>query len=54
VEQFKYLVTILNQNSIQEENKSRLKSGNDYYHQVQNILFSSLLYKNIKIMMYTT
>jgi len=54
VEQFKYLETSLNQNSIQEENKSRLKSENDCYQQVQNILSSRLLYKNIKIMMYTT
>jgi len=33
VEQFRYLGTILtNQNSIQEETKSRLKSGNACYH----------------------
>ena len=49
-EEFKYLGTILtNQNSIQEETKSRLKSGNACYHSVQNLLSSSLLSKNVKI-----
>jgi UDP-galactopyranose mutase len=38
VEEFKYLGSILtNQNSIQEEIKIRLKSGNACYHSVQNI-----------------
>ena len=42
--------TILtNQNSIQEEITSRLKSGNTCHHSVQNPLSSSLLSKNIKI-----
>jgi len=37
VEEFKYLGTALtNQNSIAEEIKSRLKSGNACYHSVQN------------------
>jgi len=37
VEEFKYLgKTLTNQNSIQEEIKSRLKSGNDCYHSLQN------------------
>jgi len=37
-EEFKYLgTTLTNQNSIQEEIKSRLKSGNACYHSVQNI-----------------
>jgi len=50
VEQFKYLgTTLTNQNSIQEEIKSRMKSGNACYHSVQNLLSSSLLSKNIKI-----
>ena len=40
------------QNSIQEENKSRLNSGNVCYHLVQNILSSSMLSKNIKIKIY--
>ena len=47
VEEFSYLVTTLtNQNSIQEENKSSLKSGNACYHAVQNLLSSSLLSKD--------
>jgi len=38
VEEFKYLgTTLTNQNSIQEEIKSRFKSGNACYHSVQNI-----------------
>ena len=46
VEDFKYLGTKLtNQNSIQEEIKSRLKLGNGCYHSVQNLLSSSLLSK---------
>jgi len=46
VEQFKYLVkTLTNQNSIQEEIKSILKSGNSCYHSVRNLLSSSLLSK---------
>jgi len=39
---------------IQEEIKSRLKSGNTCFHSVQNILSSSLLSKNLKIMIYRT
>ena len=45
MEEFIYLGT--NHNSIQEEIKSRLMS-----EQVQNILFSSLLSKNLKIKIY--
>ena len=46
VEEFKYLgTTITDQNSIQEEIKSRRKSGNACYHSVQNLLSSSLLSK---------
>jgi len=53
VEEFKYLgTTLTNQNSIQEEIKRRLKSGNACYHLVQNLLSSSLLSKNIKIKIY--
>jgi hypothetical protein len=53
VEKFTYLGTNLrNQNSIQEEIKSRLKSGNAGCHLVQNILSSSLLSKDIKIKIY--
>ena len=55
MEEFEYLGTILtNQNSIQEEIKSRLKSGNAWYHSVKNILSSGLLYKNLKIKIYRT
>ena len=55
VEDFKYLGTMLtNQNSIQEEIKSRLKLGNACYHAVQNLLSSSLLSKNLKIKIYRT
>ena len=50
VKEFKYLgKTLTNQNSIQEEIKSRLKSGNACYHSVQNLLSSRLLSKNKKI-----
>ena len=55
VEEFKYLgTTSTNQNSIQEEIKSRLKSENACYHSVQNLLSSSLLTNNIKIKIYRT
>jgi hypothetical protein len=54
-EHFKYLGTNLtNRNSIQEEIKSRLKSGNACYHSVQDLLSSSLLSKNTKIKIYRT
>ena len=53
VEEFKYLGTTLT-NSIQKEMKSRLKSGIACYHSVQNLLSSSLLYKNLKIKIYRT
>jgi len=53
VEEFKYLgTTLTNQNYIQEEIKSRLKSGNTCFHSVQNLLSSSLLSKNLKIKIY--
>ena len=52
---FKYLATVLtNQNSVQEEIKSRLKSGNACYHSVQKRLWSGLLFKNTKIKIYRT
>jgi hypothetical protein len=55
VEDFKYLgKTLTNQNSIQEEIKSKLKLGNACYYSVQNLLSSSLLSKNLKIKIYGT
>ena len=55
VEQFRYLgTTLTNQNSIQEEIKSRLKLGNACYYSVQNLLSSSLLSKKLKIKIYRT
>jgi len=39
---------------MQEEIKSRLKSGNACYHSVQNLLSSSLLSKNLNIKIYRT
>ena len=53
VEEFKYLgTTLTNQNSIQEEIKSRLKLGNACYYSVQNLLSSSLLSKTLMIKIY--
>jgi len=55
VEEFKYLGTSLtNQNSILEEIKSRLRSGNACYHSVQKLLSFRLLSKNLKIKIYRT
>jgi len=55
VEEFKYLgTTITDQNSIQEEIKSRLKLGTACYHSVQNLLSCRLLSKNLKIKIYRT
>ena len=50
VEEFKYLgSTLRNNNSIQEEIKSRLKVGNACYYSLQNLLSSSLLSKTMKV-----
>ena len=54
VEEFKYLGTILSENSIQEEIKSRLMSGNASKHSVRNLLSSCLLPKIMKIEIYRT
>jgi len=55
VEQFKHWGrTLTNQNSIQEEIKSRLKSRNACYHSVQNLLSSRLLSINLKIKIHRT
>jgi len=53
VEEFKYSrTTVTNQNSIQEEINSRLKSGNICYNFLQNLSSSSLLAKNVEIKIY--
>ena len=39
----------MNKNSIQEDFKSRLKSGNACYNSVHNLLSCGLLSKNLKI-----
>jgi hypothetical protein len=50
VAQLKYFGTIVtNQNLIQEEIKRRLNLGNVCYYSVQNLLFSHLLSKKVKI-----
>jgi len=42
VEQFRYFgTTLTNQNSIQEENKCRLKSQNACYHSVQDTTYKT-------------
>ena len=48
------VTALTNQNSIQEEIKSRLKLGNACYYSVQNLLSSRLLSKNLKIKIYRT
>jgi hypothetical protein len=54
-EEFKYLgTTLTNDCAIQEEIKSRLKSGNACYHSLQNLLSSSSLAKNLKFKVYRT
>ena len=46
VEEFIYLgTTLMNQNSIQEEIKSRSRSGNACYHVVQNLVFKFAVQK---------
>ena len=53
VEEFKYLgANLTNENSIQEEIKSTLNSGNACYYSVQDLLSSRLLSKNLKIKIY--
>jgi len=44
----------MNQNSIQEEIKGRLRSGKVCCHLVENLSSSSLLSKNMKIRIYGT
>ena len=56
MEQFKYFLgtNLIYQNSIPEEIKSRLRSGNACCHSVQNLLSSRLLSKNLMINKYRT
>ena len=54
VEEFKYLGTLTIHNSIREEIKSRLRSGNACYHSVQNLLSSRLLSRKLQIKIYRT
>ena len=54
-EQFVYLgTTLTNQNSIEKETKSRLKSGNACYHSAQNLLSSNFLPQNIQVKIHRT
>ena len=46
--------TLTNQNSVEEEIKSRWKSGNACYISMQNLLSSSLLSQNTKIKIHRT
>jgi hypothetical protein len=55
VEEFKYLgTTLTNQNSIQEEIKSKLNLGNAGCYLVEYLWSSSLLSSNLKFKIYRT
>jgi hypothetical protein len=45
-------ITAKNQNYIHEETINRLGSGNACYHTVHDVLFSCLLFENVKYKMY--
>jgi hypothetical protein len=46
--------TLTYQKCMNEDIKSRLKSGNACYHSVQGLLSSSLLSRNLKVKIYKT
>jgi hypothetical protein len=46
--------TLTSKNDIHDEIKNRLNSGNACYYSVQNLLFSCLILKNLKIKIYKT
>jgi hypothetical protein len=46
--------TLTNKNDIHDEIKTTLNSGNACYHSVQNLLFSRLISKNLKIKIYSS
>jgi hypothetical protein len=49
VTKFRYLRTTVTDQNTHEEIKSGLNSGNACYHSFQNVLYSCLLSKNLKI-----
>jgi hypothetical protein len=52
---FKYMCTTLtDQNCMNEEMKSILKSGNAYYHSVQSLLSFCVLSRNVKVKVQNT
>ncbi|KAJ4450318.1 hypothetical protein ANN_01738 [Periplaneta americana] len=55
VEKFKYLgATVTNINDTREEIKCRINMGNACYYSVEKLLSSSLLSKNLKVIIYKT